>query len=262
MGARHDEPETDPEDRDDGQVDPRERRRGADRHDEREDQHKRGAYRYADHHLVRVLNVRHVGRETRHDPGGRKSVDVGKREPLHRVEEIRAQVARESGGRLRRVRARQDAERQRDGAEHDEDPAVREDAVHIAPVDPFVDQTGGQKGNEHFHHDLERYEDRSEDRVYFELSHGAQKFSYHRRRASFPELNVFVFQPIYYTTIYFSVQHRNCKITEKGAPAGARRLRRRRSFPPSPRPSRATDSARRPPPRLPTRLRSAGRGNP
>ena len=52
------------------------------------DQHDRRSDRDTDHHLVRVLDVRYVRRQSRDDTAGLKLIDVRERERLQVVEHI------------------------------------------------------------------------------------------------------------------------------------------------------------------------------
>ena len=75
------------------QVDGRKARADIYGHGKGKDQHDRGAHSDANNHLISVLHVGDVGRQTGDDTGGGKLIDVGERKVLYVVVDVVAQIA-------------------------------------------------------------------------------------------------------------------------------------------------------------------------
>ena len=122
-------------------------RADAEREDPCDDEHDRRAHADADEHLVRVLHVRHVGREPGDDRARRKTVDVREAELLHLLELVMAQVLGKTGGTDGREPTGQEARAQRHDRAGDQDAAVLPDVRHGFAADALIDKNRDDGGD-------------------------------------------------------------------------------------------------------------------
>lgn len=81
-------------------------------HGKGRDQHDRGAHSDANNHLISVLSIGDIGRQTGDDTGGGKLIDVGERKVLYVVVDVVTQIACQACRGIGCCAAGQDTENQ------------------------------------------------------------------------------------------------------------------------------------------------------
>ena len=133
-------------------------------HDKGKDEHERGAYRRADDHHVRELDVGDVRGHARDERGGEEVVDVLEGEALHGAEDVVPEVLAQAAGGGGAGQARERAEEQRERRHEYEQSAEAQYLVHTAAGLYLVDQTCCDERYDALHDHLQGDEDRRDHR--------------------------------------------------------------------------------------------------
>ena len=148
------------------------------RHAHRKDQHQRTADGRADHHHEGHLNVIDVGRYTRDQRGGGKTVDIGERKGLYLFVNVVAKIAREAGGGLCRGKAGNAAAGQRNASHGDEQKPDRKNVPYFERISfrlDRVDEAGCRdEGNQRFDHRFSDHQKERQDRGALEFPQTAE----------------------------------------------------------------------------------------
>ena len=117
-------------------------------HNNGENEHQRCAYRNADKHHIRHLDVVDVGGHTGDQRRGGELVNVLKRIGLHLVEQIMAQIFCEARRGARTGRTAETAATQRNECHHDEQQSRLQDGRKVGTRTDLVDQISGDERDE------------------------------------------------------------------------------------------------------------------
>ena len=150
--------EAETEDGDDDEIDHSDASAHGERHHEGEDKHERGAYRDADHHHERLLDVCDVGREARDQRGAGEVVDVREAERLDLIEEVVAKVLREAAARVAAGDTGGGAEDQRYNREEHKQARGGEQLIYGGADLDGVDEVRGDEGDGHLAGDLAEHQ--------------------------------------------------------------------------------------------------------
>ena len=138
--APHDKSERDGKDGDHGQEHKRNLPVDGKRHDPAEREHHGSAHAHADDHHVGVLHVGDIGGEACDDRAGRELVDVAKREGLHVVIHIVAQVGGEAHRGTCAHPGAAGAHSKLENGKDEQGDAKAPDLAHVAGLDAAVDE--------------------------------------------------------------------------------------------------------------------------
>ena len=123
-----------------------------------EHEHDRSAYRYSYEHLIGVLNICDIRRQSRNYRRGREFVDVRECEGLNIVIHIAAQIRGKSGGRARAEERREHSRRHLKHRKEEQCKTVFPDHGYHSALDAVVDKTRHTKRDNYLEHDFKRGE--------------------------------------------------------------------------------------------------------
>ena len=120
--------------------------------DPRHNHHDRSAHTHADNHRIRVLQVGHIGGQSRDDRTGGETVDIGEAVALHLLKLIVTQILRESGTCDSREFSSQKAGCQRNYRANQQNQAEFQNRRHAATADALINQRCHDSRNKDFQH--------------------------------------------------------------------------------------------------------------
>ena len=123
-----------------------------------ENQHNRSAYRYSYEHLIGVLNICDIRRQSRDYRRGREFVDVRECEGLNIIIHIAAQIRAEPGGRARAEERRKHSRHHLEHRKEEQRKTVFPYHGYHAALDAVVDKTRHAKRDNYLEHDFKRGE--------------------------------------------------------------------------------------------------------